>query len=95
MIFPTSQGVMRCPCCHKTISTTAAYCVHCKAEKRFGPLRRENILYSALGLILALVVSSLLIPLSFWNALFALGGLGVGFVFAQYRFSTDRWICSK
>lgn len=92
---PSSQGVMSCPCCHHTIGGTATTCPNCHAEKHFGPVSREIILSSLIGFLLAPSVAFLLIPLSFWFVLIAAGGLFLGFAFAQYRFNTDRWICSK
>ncbi len=91
------RSMSACPCCHQPLQNTASVCPHCRAEKHYGPVKREVLLSSLCGLALVLGLTRLLFPQLFapfspWLILLMLAGLAVGFIFAQFRFARDRWL---
>ncbi|MDF7674245.1 hypothetical protein PT277_02440 [Acetobacteraceae bacterium ESL0709] len=70
-----------------------------KTESRFyydteplslGPVTIEALICSLVGLLLVSALSTLLVSLSLWTILFALIGLGSGFLVAHYHFPADN-----
>ena len=92
-----SRSLSACPCCCQPMQSTASLCPHCRAEKHYGPVRRENLICSLCGLALILGLTRLLFPqlfapFSLWVIPLMLAGLVAGFIFAQFRFAGDRWL---
>ncbi|UMM64456.1 zinc ribbon domain-containing protein [Aristophania vespae] len=95
MNTPLNTGIALCPICHKPLKSSAQHCPHCGAIKQFGPALLETALFSLVGMVVFPALSTLFIPLSLWSILIAFIGLGAGFIFAQFRFTTERWVKAK
>ncbi|GAB6853605.1 hypothetical protein [Asaia astilbis] len=89
---PAQETIVLCPVCRSKMQRTDEQCPNCKAERHFGPTRRETIFSSVVGLVATPALSLLLFRPSFWTGMCAVVGLMLGFFVAHNRHTGDRWL---